>query len=304
MATGSFSFTLTDLPGQAIHGDARIDLDPAPGQNGVGGVSTRVKVGEGQRTVTIAGIPCRPSLGTSYRVGVWTNTYKHYAFFQHIVDGDNMASEGRVRLVANPKKVVEISAPGLSKVPAAFARAIQSAGMWRLRAEDADLVGFTNTALYSAMGPLRKACLLNIARKASHSSSARIGRFVEALHVIRQDRCFVTVHPDIHDAMRASDLFKSADGSLHAPPPHYQFFESFKTRDAHANLQVTLFRHTTTAAMVADIDIDEASGIKHGHEVIRNKVGNSRTNPYLGRELMLLSDAGGELDPDYRFVFA
>lgn len=304
MATGQFSFTLTDLLGQAIHGDARIDLDPAPGQNGVGGVQTRVKVEEGQQTVTLVGIPCRPSLGTSYRVGVWTKAYKHYAFFQHIVDGENLASEGNIRLVANPKKVVEIRAPGLSKLPAAFERAVRSADMWRLGAEDADLVGVADTALFASMGPLRKACLLNIARKASHSSSARIGRFVETLHVIRQDRCFVSVHADMHDAMRASDLFKTADGSLHPAPEHYRFFESFKTRDAHANLQVTLFRHTTTAALVADIDIDEASGINHGFEVIRNKVGKSRTNPYLVRELMLLSDNGGELDPDYRFVFA
>jgi len=39
--------------------------------------------------------------------------------------------------------------------------------------------------------------------------------------------------------------------------------------------------------------------------VIRNKVRNQRTNPYLVRELLLLRDpVGNSLDPKYRFVFA
>ena len=56
-------------------------------------------------------------------------------------------------------------------------------------------------------------------------------------------------------------------------------------------------------AFAADVDIDEASGFGHGFELIRNSV-NGRTNPYLIRELMLLSaQEAGALDPGYRFVF-
>ena len=39
---------------------------------------------------------------------------------------------------------------------------------------------------------------------------------------------------------------------------------SFKSRDAHANLQITFMREIATGALAADIDIDESSGIEHG----------------------------------------
>ena len=64
---------------------------------------------------------------------------------------------------------------------------------------------------------------------------------------------------------------------------------SFKSRDAHANIQVTFMTHTDTGAMAADIDIDEASGIEHGFEVIKNAVFRRRTNPYLIREFMAIA---------------
>ena len=62
-------------------------------------------------------------------------------------------------------------------------------------------------------------------------------------------------------------------------------------------------RHARTGKLAADVDIDEASGIEHGFEVIRNKF-RGRTNPYLIRELMLLCDpVEKSLNPGYRFTF-
>jgi len=79
---------------------------------------------------------------------------------------------------------------------------------------------------------------------------------------------------------------------------------SFKSRDAHANLQVTFMREIATGELAADIDIDEASGIEHGFEVIRNATFRKRTNPYLIREFLLSADpATRSLDPGYEFRF-
>jgi hypothetical protein len=79
---------------------------------------------------------------------------------------------------------------------------------------------------------------------------------------------------------------------------------SFKSRDAHANLQVTFMRETVTGELAADIDIDESSGIEHGFEVIRNATFRSRTNPFLIREFLLSADPiGKSLDPGYEFRF-
>ena len=54
-----------------------------------------------------------------------------------------------------------------------------------------------------------------------------------------------------------------------------------------------------TGTLVADIDIDESSGIEHGFEVVRNAVFNKRTNPYLIREFLNAADfSGHSLSPD------
>jgi hypothetical protein len=104
--------------------------------------------------------------------------------------------------------------------------------------------------------------------------------------------------------VRRSDKFKSAPATLHAPLSGYQLEDSFKSRDAHANLQVTFMRHKQSGELAADVDIDEAAGIEHGREVIRNAITGGRTNPYLVRELLLLFDPVEKvLDPGYRFVF-
>jgi hypothetical protein len=100
-------------------------------------------------------------------------------------------------------------------------------------------------------------------------------------------------------------MFKSAPGALHEPPPGFSPpTESFKSRDPHANLQITVMKDLATGGLAADIDIDEASGIEHGFEVIRNAVFNNRTNPYLIREFMNAADLEKRsLRPEYRFTF-
>ena len=80
--------------------------------------------------------------------------------------------------------------------------------------------------------------------------------------------------------------------------------ESFKSRDAHANIQMTFQRRPENGELAADVDIDESSGIEHGFEVIRNALFRNRTNPYLIREFMLSADhVEHTLDPGYRFKF-
>jgi hypothetical protein len=123
--------------------------------------------------------------------------------------------------------------------------------------------------------------------------------------VCRQDRFFARVSAGFPELLRKSQLFKTAPEALHEPLPGFQMAEgSFKSRDAHANLQVTFMREAATNELAADIDIDESSGIEHGFEVIHNAVFRSRTNPYLIREFLLSADPiNKSLDPGYRFRF-
>jgi hypothetical protein len=195
----------------------------------------------------------------------------------------NLPSESPIRLMANPKKIKDISAPPFSKLPASFRRGLEAAKMRALALEDEDLVGLTGAELYDEMGPLRKACLLNLVAKATHPSADRVSRFVRAPMVLRQDRCFVEVDPAMHDALCKSERFKSAPGALHEAPEGFERMDSFKSKDAHANLQVTFMRNVSSGVFWADVDIDEAGGIEHGFEVIRNTVTDGRTNPFFRR---------------------
>ena len=121
----------------------------------------------------------------------------------------------------------------------------------------------------------------------------------------RQDRFFARVSAGFPEALRQSPLFRTAQDTLHRPLPGFELTgESFKSRDGHANLQVTFMRDKATGALAADIDVDESSGIEHGFEVIHNAVFQSRTNPFLIHEFLISADpVGKSLDPRYTFRF-
>ena len=79
--------------------------------------------------------------------------------------------------------------------------------------------------------------------------------------------------------------------------------ESFKSRDAHANLQVTFMRDEGTVRWPRT-STSTTSGIEHGFEVIHNAAFRSRTNPFLIHEFLLSADpVGKSLDPGYTFRF-
>jgi hypothetical protein len=303
MPKGSLTIDVTNARGRAISGRMNIDLEPHA--QAIGGDAMEVSFDvDGHQSFTISNISCLDGPGTLYAVRLNADGFKPYAFFQLMKPvARNLPSEAKVRLMVNPKKVGDIAAAPFADLPATFRRALERAVMVELGIEDRDLVGLSGAALYEAMGPLRKASRLNLVAKGLHGSADRIASFVRAPAILRQDRCFAEVDPALHDKLCRSDSFKSAPGALHKPPPGFELVDSFKSRDPHANLQVTFMRKIDADLMWADIDIDEASGFEHGFEVIRNALVDRRTNPYLVRELLLLSMDHQPIDPGYDFVF-
>lgn len=305
MATGSLKLNVSDLLDEPIEGRIGIGLEPA--RNSPGGATMEAAfANDGATQFIVEAIDCRGGPGTLYTVRLNTKNFRPYAFFQLIVENKvNTASDNKVRLLVNPKRVKDIVAPGFASLPPAERRVLDSADMTAPETDDRDLLGLTGPPLYDALGPLRKACLLNIFAKARHASADRCFRFLQSLKLVRQDRCFCTVDPGMPEFLRRSGRFKSAPNILHEPLRDFVLEDSFKSKDAHANLNVTFMRHISNGVLAADIDLDETSGIEHGFEVIRNAVIRGRTNPYLIRELMLLFDPVERvLDPGYRFVFA
>lgn len=71
---------------------------------------------------------------------------------------------------------------------------------------------------------------------------------------------------------------------------------SFKTHDRYGNLQPTFFMKGNEC--VADIDIDNASGLARVFQVLNNMLPGNSTHPYTIRDILLVHQ---KLDPGYRF---
>jgi len=307
MPKGNLVVHLSDMTGALAKGRVEVDLRRVDGANGAGGENMEVSVNGPVGRFTITGILCQTGPGTMYEVRVSTDHYRKYAFFQSIrEDRDNIASDD-VEFWVKPGDVKDITAPTFADLPATVRGMCDQATMIVEKPEDKELTGLSGRALYQQMDPLRKACLLNIATKAADAKTAGncLPTF-RGLLISRQDRLFARVTPGLVELLQTGAMFKSAPATLHEPPQGFEMsvHGSFKSKDAHANLQVTFMTEIATGTLAADIDIDESLGIEHGFEVIRNAVFKKRTNPYLIREFLNAADfEKHSLSPDYQFTF-
>jgi hypothetical protein len=97
----------------------------------------------------------------------------------------------------------------------------------------------------------------------------------------------------------ASGLFHEVSGKLHTPPPGFVAADSFKTLERYGNLQITFFCKPETLEFLADVDIDDAQGIEHVFQVVRNRLSGGETHPYDIHEILLQHQ---RLDPGYRLI--
>ncbi len=156
----------------------------------------------------------------------------------------------------------------------------------------------TGRALYAALEKEAKAGLLNIAKKSltmPFENGADLLHHITVLE-IRGDRCFVEVPKGVRE--QVTDLvgshFRPVDGSLHKPPTGFKPAGSFKSLDAFGNLQMTFFEGDQD--VVADIDIDDAAGLGHVFQVMRNHITGSPTHPYNIHQILVQHQ---HLDPGY-----
>jgi hypothetical protein len=160
----------------------------------------------------------------------------------------------------------------------------------------ADLSG---EKLYAALNEEAKAGLLNIAKKSLTMPFKNGGDLLNHITVleIRGDRCFVSVPQGVREQMAElvdGNHFRPVNGSLHEPPAGFRPAGSFKSLDAFGNLQMTFFEGGSR--VVADIDIDDAAGLGHVFQVMRNHVTGSPTHPYNIHQILVHHQ---HLDPGY-----
>ena len=134
---------------------------------------------------------------------------------------------------------------------------------------------------------VQKAGLFNLFTKMSafgFDDRRSVWSFVDRLFRVRADRIFVDVQPALRDLVKgaiSSERFREVSGSLHTPPLGYNQAGSFKTPDHYGNLQLTFFSSAEPPlSFKVDADIDDAAGLGHVFQVIRNSVTNGTTHPY------------------------
>ena len=163
--------------------------------------------------------------------------------------------------------------------------------------------GRTGGDLYGGLDDIRKAGLLNIAAKTGNTPLANgktVLSYIQRLREIRGDRIYCDVPIELREETRISEaagIFHEADQSLHHPPPGFSPARSYKTPDHYGNLQLTFFIKGDEC--VVDIDIDDAAGLEHVFQVVRNRLSGKPTHPYNIHEILV---AHQKLDPGYTFV--
>jgi hypothetical protein len=166
--------------------------------------------------------------------------------------------------------------------------------------------GIRGENLYKRLDDIRKAGMFNIVAKSRAtplSNGKNVLSYLKVLHELRGDRFFATVPKELREETKNSvsaDLFHQADSSLHHPPDSFPGFTdagSFKTNDSHGNLQLSFFMKGDEC--LVDIDIDDAGGIGHIFQVLRNALTKGATHPYNIHEILIFRQ---QLDPGYTFV--
>jgi hypothetical protein len=95
----------------------------------------------------------------------------------------------------------------------------------------------------------------------------------------------------------AEGRVRAVSGKLHTPPPGFVAAGSFKTDDRHGNLQLSFFASAAAPLVFkVDADIDDAAGIGHTFQVLRNWIRDDTTHPYDIHQILVFRQ---EATPDY-----
>ncbi len=173
----------------------------------------------------------------------------------------------------------------------------------RVLKDSKDVLGFPGLAgaeLYDTLDDIRKAGFLNIIAKSLRTgltNGRAVSSYFRRLLELRGDRFFVVTSQELREEVKNSakaGIFDEVSSALHHPPAGMDHAGSFKTPDHYANLQVTFFTNGTD--WLTDVDIDDANGLAHVFQVLRNQLTNRPTHPYDIHELLLFHQ---KLDPGY-----
>ena len=186
----------------------------------------------------------------------------------------------------DPERVTDVRFPEYAEIPEEL----------RIVLDRSCVEGCTGSgaAVYTALTPTQRAGMFNLHAKMSDFGfdvTRTIWTFVDRLYRVRGDRVFADVQPALRDLIKdamLADRVYEAPSKLHTPPPGFIHAGSFKTADRHGNLQLTFFAsQTEPLAFKVDADIDDAAGLGHTFQVLRNWITRGTTHPYDIHEILV-----------------
>lgn len=252
----------------------------------------------GTRTIRVAKV----APGEVYLVQVHPTRHRAVAHF--IQMGAGPRTELELVCPVDARRVLSIVPPPFRKL-APRARAILEASV--LEHPPRNLSG---EALYVSpeLSDVQRAGLLNLLAKMGRTplpDGSTVLDHVESLYRVRGDRVFANVAVALRDLVKTgvdAQLFRPVDGALHKPDPAFRLVDSYKTPEAYGNLQVTFFASLAPPLrFTADIDIDDAQGIRHIFQVVEHHLTGSGTSPYDIHQILVHHQF---LDPGYELVLS
>ena len=231
-----------------------------------------------------------------YRLEVDPPSYLTVSQFVNLKAED--ATDVTVVFPVDPDKVRDARFPQYQDLPAEIKLLLE---------KSPNVLGFKEKqgeALYRELDAIRRAGMLNIAAKSNFtrfSNGRTVLSYLQELLELRGDRFFSVVPKELREETKNSlseGLFREVSGALHRPPSEgFSDAGSFKTEDRYGNLQLSFFMKGD--ACVADIDIDDAAGLAHVFQVLRNSLKDRPTHPYDIHQILISYQ---KVDPGYDFV--
>jgi hypothetical protein len=246
---------------------------------------------EAGKTVAITGLRGAPT--GIYRLEV--DPLAYFASGRFVSLGASGTTDADLFLAVDPSRVSHVAFPQFPDLPSDAQRLLTASE------QVAGFEGMAGRALYDRVDDIRRAGFLNIVTKclATVMPDGRpVASYLEELRDLRGDRFFCRVPQQLRDDVKnaAQDgLFDGVSGALHHPPDGFSPAGSFKTPDHYGNLQLTFFAGPTF--WVADIDIDDANGLAHTFQVLRNQLTGRPTHPYDIHQILMRHQ---HLDTGYR----
>ena len=286
---GKLKLTLLDVEQQRLRQDVEVLLR----HQTLRSADVKVRLAAGKSTV-IAGLRTQPD--GVYRLEVDPLSYLPVA--QFVVIKSTGPTPLDLTFPVDPHKVKSVVFPEYAVLVQDARRILESSdGVPMFE----DLAG---EALYAKLDDIRRAGFLNIVMKALATTFDADNRtvlsFVEKLTEMRGDRFFAIVRKELREetknAVHTGRFFEVPE-LLHHPPDGFAHAGSYKTNDRYGNLQLTFFVNGDDWR--ADIDIDDAGGVEHVFQVLRNALTGEPTHPYNIHELLVYYQ---KLNPQYTLV--